>query len=195
MNIITSDILIRAYCEGFFPMAESKEGEIYWHSPDPRAIIPLNNVHIPKSMRKLFQKQIFNFSVNYDFPYVISECSKREDTWISQEIIDVYTELHRIGYAHSVETWVDGKIVGGLYGVAVGGAFFGESMFNHISNSSKAAYYFLIANLLKNKFLLLDSQYINSFTEQLGAIEIPRDAYLKILEQAIHMKCSFVSKS
>ena len=190
-NLLTTEVLIKAYADGFFPMAESKDGDIYWHSPDPRAIIPLNTMRIPRSMRQIFRKKIFSFTINKNFNFVIKACSEREDTWISDDIIYAYNQLHRAGFAHSVETWCNGEIVGGLYGVAIGGAFFGESMFNIVNNASKAAFYFLMAKLNQNGFILLDSQYINDFTEQLGAIEIPREDYLKILKGAIQYKCEF----
>ena len=191
-NLLTTEVLIKAYADGFFPMAESKDGDIYWHSPDPRAIIPLNTMRIPKSMRQIYRKKIFSFTINNNFDFVIRACAQREDTWISDDIIYAYNNLHRAGFAHSVETWQNGEIVGGLYGVAIGGAFFGESMFNLVSNASKASFYFLMAKLSQNGFVLLDSQYINDFTEQLGAIEIPREEYLKILKGAIQYKCDFI---
>lgn len=184
--------LIQAYCDGFFPMAESADGDIYWHSPAARAIIPLSNVSIPRSMKQLLRRSEFEFTINQDFDYVIRKCGDRDDTWISKEIIIAYNELHRLGYAHSVEAIKDGQIVGGLYGVALGGAFFGESIFNDVPNSGKAAFYILVLHLLRQEFVLLDSQYINDFTRSLGAIEIPRNAYLERLDAALEMNCSFL---
>lgn len=192
LDPLSPEILIRAYCEGFFPMAESKDGDIYWHSPDPRAVIPLNNIKFPRSMRQILKKKVFNFTVDADFRKVITACGEREDTWISDDIVKSYMELHRLGYAHSIETWKDGKICGGLYGVSVGGAFFGESMYNAEPNAAKAAFYYLCARLLDRRFPLLDSQYINDFTESLGAIEIPRENYLQILHNAIKLDLKFV---
>lgn len=172
-------------------MAESKEGDIYWHAPNPRAIIPLDEAKPSRNLRKKMEKGIFSFTRNKEFEKVIIGCSDREETWISQEIIDTYSELHYLGYAHSVETWQEGKLVGGLYGVSMGGAFFGESMFNYVSDASKAAFYHLIEHLQNKKFMLLDSQYINDFTKKLGAIQISRNLYLNILEKAINLPCSF----
>lgn len=178
------DVLISAYTQGFFPMAD-RDG-IYWHSPDPRAIIPLSNVpKKPKSLRQSENKFNFTHTIDYNFEYVITECSKRKDTWISKEIIQAYTELQIIGFAHSIETWEKGKIVGGLYGVCIGAAFFGESMFNTTTDAAKSAYFYLIEILKNNNFSLLDSQYINPFTEKLGAIEIPKSEYIKQLNYAI----------
>jgi len=186
----TSDILINAYSQGYFPMAEEK-GEIYWHCPDPRAIIPLENIKKPRSLTKYSRKNDFKYSVNSDFEFVIRACSDRKATWISDEIIEVYLDLHRKGFAHSVETWSGEKIVGGLYGISLGGAFFGESMFNTENDAAKAAFYYLAEYLKSRGFILLDSQYINPFTEQLGAVEILKDEYMKKLEQALIIPTRF----
>ncbi len=190
-GILFSEIVIQAYSEGYFPMAESSDGEIYWHSPDPRAIIPLGDVKIPRSMRQILKKRNFDFTFNHDFELVIRKCADREETWINDEIIQTYVDLNRSGYAQSVETWQDGRIVGGLYGVSIGGAFFGESMFNSVSDASKAAYYALIKRLIERNFVLLDSQYINPHTEMFGAIEISRDYYIGLLRKAIKLPCKF----
>lgn len=191
-NIIMPEVLVQAYKQGYFPMAESKEGEIYWHCPDPRAIIPLSNPNKPRSLKQSEKKYGFKYSVDTDFESVIRKCSDREDTWISEEIIISYLQLHELGFAHSVETYSNDKLVGGLYGVAIGGAFFGESMFNNITDAAKGAFYYLVKRLKQKKFLLLDTQYINPFTEQLGAIEIPYSDYLKILIKATNLNTNFV---
>lgn len=190
MEIIEPEQLLEAYMKGYFPMAE-KNGELYWHNPNPRAIIPLDNVKPNRSMMQVMKKRKISFTVNQDFPSVIHECSNRSDTWISDKIIESYINLHCLGFAHSVETWENGEMTGGLYGVAIGGAFFGESMFSKKSDSSKAAFYFLINKLRNQDFLLLDSQYLNDFTEQLGAVEIPRNLYLRILRNAVDMPVKF----
>lgn len=190
-EILSSEILLEAYCTGFFPMAESEDEQIYWHFPDERAIFPLDKIKIPRSMKSFIRKNSFKITINYDFEYVIRQCSIREDTWLSEELIQSYLELNRIGYAHSIEVWRDDSIVGGLYGVAFGGAFFGESMFNLLPNYSKIAFYFLVGHLKQQGFVLLDSQYINHFTEQLGAIVISRDDYLKRLNYAISLERFF----
>jgi leucyl/phenylalanyl-tRNA--protein transferase len=172
-------------------MAESKNGKIYWHSPDPRAIIPLNSVKPPRSIRQTEKHNGFSYTTDKVFSEVILHCSERTDTWISDEIIESYFNLHKNGFAHSVETWMDGELVGGLYGVSIGAAFFGESMFSDVSGASKAAFYNLVDRLLEKNFVLLDTQYLNDHTLLLGAIEIPKSAYLKILKTAINLPCSF----
>lgn len=173
-------------------MADIEDGAIFWYSPEVRAIFDLDKINFDKSTLKKIKKGTFSFSINKDFDFVIRSCSNRSNTWISEEIIDIYTELHNMGYAHSVEVWSEGSICGGLYGVAIGGAFFGESMFNLISDAAKAAFYFLAAHLKYQGFILLDSQYINPFTKQLGAFEIPKQEYLELLEEAIELDRTFV---
>ncbi|MCL5992167.1 MAG: leucyl/phenylalanyl-tRNA--protein transferase [Bacteroidetes bacterium] len=190
-TIIEPQFLLNAYSSGYFPMAESRESVILWHSPDPRAIIPLDKIKMPRSVKQSIKKKNFEFRIDTAFRQVIEACSQREDTWISQEIIDSYVILHSAGYAHSVETYKDGILVGGLYGVALGGAFFGESMFTTVSNSSKAAFYHLANHLIKKRFILLDTQFINEFTESLGAVEIPKEHYLRILKEAIKLNVRF----
>ena len=183
--------LLFEYMDGFFPMAYSYDGGIYWHSPDPRAIIPFQNIKMPRSVRQLMTRKVFNFTINANFEFVIRRCAARENTWISDSIINSYIAFHKAGYAHSVEAWQNGEIVGGLYGVAIKGAFFGESMFSLVSNSSKAAYYFLIEHLKNRGYQLLDSQYLNEHTESLGAIEIPKYIYRRKLYKAMQIDCNF----
>ena len=173
-------------------MADSFDNEIYWHFPDPRAIFDIYNVPIPRSVRKLYNSGKYYYKIDRAFPEVINYCASRFTTWINQEIIDVYCELHNLGFAHSVEVYnTNNQLVGGLYGVAIGGAFFGESMFNTEPNTAKLAFVKLIEILKHNKFILLDSQYINDFTAQLGAIEITAEDYLKILKIAIYLDTQF----
>jgi leucyl/phenylalanyl-tRNA--protein transferase len=192
IELFSPEIVLHAYKEGFFPMADSKDGEIFWHSPDPRAIFNINEIKIPKSLRSKLYKEHFKFSINYDFTYIINKCAERNETWINDEIIDTYIELHNMGIAHSVETWQDNLLVGGLYGVAIGGAFFGESMFNTVSDAAKAAFYFLTQHLRNQGYTLLDSQYINNFTKQLGAFEISKELYLILLKTSINLNRSFI---
>lgn len=173
-------------------MADSETGEIYMHSPEMRAIFPIYNIKTPKNIIKLARKKVFKCTINYDFELVIRECANRKLTWINDVIINSYVNLHKLKYAHSIETWQADRIVGGLYGVSIGGAFFGESMFNLVSDASKFAFYYLVEYLRTRGFLLLDSQYINKFTQELGAIEVPREIYLKLLEKAVNFSCSFV---
>lgn len=190
-KIIKPEILLQAYKQGYFPMAENKDGEIYWHCPDPRAIIPLENTKKPKSLKSVEQKNNFEYRINTNFKAVIEKCAERNETWISREIIESYMQLHYLSFAHSVETYIDDELVGGLYGVSIGGAFFGESMFNTVPNAAKGAFYILINRLKERNFLLLDSQYINPFTKQLGAIEIPYTDYNILLIKAINHSTSF----
>jgi leucyl/phenylalanyl-tRNA--protein transferase len=191
-EIITPDIVVSAYTQGFFPMADEEDGDIYWHCPDPRAIIPLENPKMPRSLRQSINKYSYTFSINSDFNYVISACGNRKNTWISDEIIKIYGELNLMGFAHSVECISAGEIVGGLYGISIGGAFFGESMFNTKPDAAKAAFFHLIEHLKQRNFILLDSQYINPFTQQLGAVEIAKSKYLKLLNKALALPCKFV---
>ena len=188
-KVLTPEILIAAYSQGYFPMAE--DDEIYWHWPDPRAIIPLNGIKISRSLRQVLKKGIFETTVNKAFKTVMEQCAERRSTWISEEFIRSYTELHARGNAHSIETWRDGELVGGLYGVAIGGAFFGESMFSTATDASKVAFVRLTEVLKIQGFMLLDTQYINPHTESLGAIEIPGALYFSTLQKALLMRCTF----
>jgi leucyl/phenylalanyl-tRNA--protein transferase len=185
ISLFTPEIVLEAYSQGFFPMADSSDGKIYWHSPEPRAIIPFEFSKMPRSLKKTIEKEEFKFSVNADFEFVIRACASRDDTWINEDIIQTYCQIHQMGFAHSFETWKDGKIVGGLYGVCISKAFFGESMFNSISGASKAAFFSLVDFMRANKFKLLDTQFINSHTEMLGAVEIPRSMYLNLLNASL----------
>ncbi|MFA7326241.1 MAG: leucyl/phenylalanyl-tRNA--protein transferase [Candidatus Kapaibacterium sp.] len=191
-RFIKPEVLIQAYKQGYFPMADHKEGDIYWHCPDPRAVIPLDSPKKPKSLRRSEEKYEFEYRVDTCFRTVMEKCADRDDTWISAEIIETYMQLYYLGMAHSVETFEDDKLVGGLYGVAIGGAFFGESMFNTVTDASKGAFFYLIERLKERNYLLLDSQYINPFTKQLGAIELSYTDYNKRLIKAINLPISFV---
>lgn len=192
-SFIFPEIVIKAYRQGYFPMANHKYGDIYWHCPDPRAIIKLDNTKdLPRSLKQSIRKYNYKNTINKNFSFVIEKCSDRNETWISDEIIQTYTDLHEMGYAHSIETWFDGKIVGGLYGVSIGAAFFGESMFALKTDASKTAFFFLIEHLKRKNFILLDSQYINDFTRSLGTIEVPLDKYFVLLRRAINLPISFV---
>ncbi|MBK7257009.1 MAG: leucyl/phenylalanyl-tRNA--protein transferase [Ignavibacteriae bacterium] len=189
--MLTPDILLDAYRIGFFPMAESRDGPLSWYSPDPRGIIPLRPGNIPRSVRKLVRDGRFEVRFDTSFEQVMRACAEREETWISEEIIAVYTALFKVGYGHSVEAWEGGALVGGLYGVAIGGAFFGESMFSRVSGTSKVALASLIVRLEASGFSLLDSQYITPHLAQFGAIEVPRIEYLALLENALEIDVSF----
>lgn len=192
ITVMTVDVLLMAYERGFFPMAE-EDGQILWHRPDPRAIIPLDAVTISTSLRKVVQRKMFSMTVNSAFRDVITACADRPVTWISPDIIDAYVELHELGLAHSVEAWHQQELVGGLYGVALGGAFFGESMFSRRPNASKAAFAWLVQHLRAQNFTLLDTQYINDFTASLGAVEVPDQQYQQLLSLALEAPCTFVN--
>lgn len=191
---LSAEQLIYAYASGYFPMGD-EANEIRWYNPDPRAIIPIESYAPAKSLRPVLNKGIFECRINQAFEQVMRHCSqpRSEDDgiWISEEIIQAYTELHRLGLAHSVEVYIEGKLVGGLYGVCLGGAFFGESMFSLVSNASKVAFHHLLIRLRERGFELLDTQFINDHVERLGAIEIPQAEYLHRLEKALDKKCNF----
>jgi len=190
---LTPEVLLEAYSTGYFPMAETAQGEISWYSPNPRAVIPLDGVIVSKSLRKVVEKEIFEIRIDSNFETVMKMCAFRngEETWISPEIIDSFTKLHLQGYAHCVETWFEGELVGGLYGVCINGAYFGESMFSRKTDASKVAFVHLTNRLRERGFLLLDSQFINPHMERLGAIEIPKNDYLELLKTAIATSISF----
>jgi leucyl/phenylalanyl-tRNA--protein transferase len=193
--LLTPEVIITAYKQGYFPMSEP-DGELYWHCPDPRAVIPLDQVLISRSLRKTLAKGIYEVRINTDFHGVICGCAERKETWISDEIIETYCQLHELGYAHSVEAWFNdarfgSRLVGGLYGVTLGGTFFGESMFSRMTDASKVAFVGLTERLRERGFTLLDSQYINPHMESLGAIEIPRSVFLYHLWLALRLPCRF----
>ncbi len=186
MSQLTAELLLSAYANGYFPMADDRYAEgLRWYRPEMRGIIPLDNFHIPKSLRKLIRQHPFEIRINSAFSDVIRACAQRKETWINNEIIRAYCQLAQIGFAHSVECWKDEKLVGGLYGVALGAAFFGESMFSHAPGASKVALVHLVEKLREGNYLLLDAQYSNPHLEQFGICEIPQEEYLKQLEYAL----------
>lgn len=188
--ILTPELVVLAYSQGYFPMADDV-GAIEWHSPYRRAIIPLD-APVPRSARKLADSGAFEFRINTAFRAVMQGCADREETWISDEIVDVYTALHEQGIAHSVESWAEGELVGGLYGLALNGAFFGEAMFSRRSGASKAAFVALKRRLVERGFQLLDSQYINDHMKMLGACEVSRVVFKRMLDAALNTRCTFV---
>ena len=190
-STLLPDVLLLGYRNGFFPMADPDLGRILWHRPEQRGVIPLDRVKISRSLRKEIERNTFTITTDQAFRDVIAACADREDTWISEEIVDAYTQLHELGHAHSVEAWFDDNLVGGLYGVSIGGAFFGESMFSRKSNASKVAFAHLVYRLNSHGYRLLDTQYVNDFTASLGAIEIPDVVYQMLLADALHAPCSF----
>ncbi|NBX66486.1 MAG: leucyl/phenylalanyl-tRNA--protein transferase [Proteobacteria bacterium] len=199
---ITPEDVLDAYCHGLFPMAENADDpDIFWVSPEMRGIIPLEGFHASRSLLKLAKKQPFKVTVNKAFDAVIDGCAAtgkgRHVTWINQQIRDLYTALHRMGYAHSVECWgQDGVLAGGLYGIAINGAFFGESMFSTATNASKIALVHLVERLKKQGFVLLDCQFVNSHLLQFGCVEISRDDYRSRLSEALLLEgVSFAASS
>lgn len=188
--MISVELLVQAYLSGSFPMADPEEGDqIYWHTPETRGLIPLDDTFkVPKNLMRLYKKEKFELTINRAFPEVIEQCSllRQGDTWISEEIIAVYTEMHKLGLAHSFEVWLDGVLVGGLYGVAIGKAFFGESMFHTVSDASKIALVFLVEFLKEQNFQLLDCQYLNPHLLQFGAYEVTQEEFLLRLQEIIH---------
>ncbi len=188
------EILLGAYASGIFPMADD-DGELMWFSPDPRAIIPLDAFHVSDNLRRRYASHRFTLTVNRAFEPVMTACADRgEGTWISEEIVAAYARIHVLGFAHSVEAWRDDALVGGLYGVAMGGAFFGESMFHLETDASKVALVFLVERLNERGFSLLDVQFMTSHLARFGAIEIPREAYLERLEIASSRTCVFADE-
>ena len=189
---LTPDLIVAAYCQGIFPMADEEDGEIGWYSPDPRAIFPLDAFHVPRSLAKTIRRGVFEIRVNTAFEEVIRGCADREETWISEEIVRAYVALHRAGLAHSVEAWQEGALAGGLYGVALGGAFMGESMFTRVRDASKVALVALVERLRARGFVLLDSQMPTEHLARFGQIVIPRAEYLRRLAAALRLERSFV---
>lgn len=176
--------LLALYASGRFPMAH-EDGQIHAHEPDPRAVFPLDRLVPDARLRRLVRSGRFSMTMDKAFPAVINACADRPDTWIDPCIMTSYVDLHHAGHAHSVETWECGRLVGGIYGVALGGAFFGESMFSRVSNAGKVAFHTLVEHLQERGFQLFDTQYINPFTRQLGAVEIPKARFLLALRHAL----------
>jgi len=181
---LSPENLLNAYAQGIFPMAE--DGEILWFSPTMRGVIPLDErFHIPKSLRKTLRKRPFEVRMNTDFEGVMRGCAERESTWIDDEIVSSYVKLHEMGFAHSVECWDDEGLQGGLYGVSLGKAFFGESMFSRKTDASKIALVHLVEWLRDEEFTLLDTQWMTDHLRKFGGIEIPKIVYLDQLHEAI----------
>ena len=183
-------MMLRAYSIGLFPMAESREGDkLHWLDPERRGILPLDRFHLPKRLARTVLSDRFEVSVDRDFPATIAGSATlmdgRDDTWINPQIEILFTELHHMGFAHSVECWIDGALAGGLYGVALGGAFFGESMFSFVTDASKVALVHLVARLRLGRFRLLDTQFVTSHLTRFGAREIPRGLYKAQLADAV----------
>lgn len=197
MPILSAEDLLYGYSNGIFPMAESTSDEIYWYSPDPRAIIPIDSYKPSKSLRPLINQNVFELKFNQNFEKVIRHCAfprfEGDETWISEDIIDSYVNLHKLGFAHSVEVYKENVLTGGLYGVSLGSVFFGESMFNIVPNASKVAFHYLMEHLRSKKFKLLDTQFINDNVKRYGAIEISKMEFMNKLRDALRAKNSFLN--
>lgn len=190
MTQITPELLLKAYAYGVFPMAKSRHGrEVYWVQPKERGIIPLDQFHIPRSLKKVLKRGGYEIRVDSDFPGVIEGCAEsgpgREDTWINQEIVALFEDLFGTGLVHTVETWRDGHLVGGLYGLSMGAVFFGESMFSRQDNASKIALCYLVGIMKSGGYRLLDTQFITDHLKQFGAVEINHKDYLAELGEAL----------
>lgn len=189
---LTPELLLRAYAAGVFPMANSAESdEIFWVDPRVRGIMPLNGFRMSRSLRRRMRRDDYRVTVDQDFLGVIDGCAEREETWINPTIRALFLSLHTTGHAHSIEVWQGDELTGGLYGVRLGAAFFGESMFSRAPDASKIALAFLIARLLKGRFRLLDTQFVTDHLASLGAHTVPRSKYHELLDQAISSPADF----
>jgi leucyl/phenylalanyl-tRNA---protein transferase len=188
---IEPELLLRAYSLGWFPMGTGRRGRIEWFSPDPRGILPIESFHAPSRLKRVVRQSRFDVRTDTAFESVMRACAARDETWITEDILHTYVALHDLGLAHSVETWQDGVLVGGLYGVSMGGAFFGESMFHSVTDASKVALVALIERLRSRGFVLLDTQWVTPHLQQFGAIEIRRSDYLERLAAALPLECRF----
>jgi leucyl/phenylalanyl-tRNA--protein transferase len=191
---VTPELILAGYGQGVFPMADD-DGTIYWFSPDPRTVFELDRFHVPRTVRQLITRNIFEIRIDTAFDEVVAACAAgRRQTWISPQIMGLYQQLHRLGFAHSVEAWQGSRLAGGLYGVALGGAFFGESMFFRISGASKVALVALVERLKQRGYKLLDTQWTTPHLARFGAIEIPRRTYLNRLRRALLLPCRFADR-
>ena len=193
---LSPDLLLRAYAAGLFPMAESAEDpDLFWIDPDPRGVLPLDRFHLPRRLKRTLRAGHYEVRIDTAFDAVMRGCAEptemRPKTWINDEILRLYGALYGRGYAHSVEAWREGELVGGLYGVALRGVFFGESMFSRSSDASKVALVHLVARLVKGGFRLLDTQFVTDHLRRFGAVEIPRSDYHRQLERALAVEAYF----
>ncbi|MDG0986528.1 MAG: leucyl/phenylalanyl-tRNA--protein transferase [Paracoccaceae bacterium] len=193
MKYLSPEVLLFAYQQGLFPMAEGRNAkQIQWIQPEKRGIFQLGNFHISKSLRRVILKKDYSITINSCFPKVMEKCADRSETWINDDIYNCYCKLHEDGFAHSVEVWRNSHLIGGVYGVTIGAAFFGESMFSEAANGSKIALAYLHDRLLKAGFLLFDTQFLTEHLASLGAIEISQAQYLVKLEKALNKNATFL---
>jgi leucyl/phenylalanyl-tRNA---protein transferase len=196
MSKLTPEILLRAYAVGLFPMAERRDDPtLFWIDPEKRGILPLRGFHVSRRLRRTVRNGPYELRCNTAFSDVVRACASpgpgRGDTWINTEIESLYSDLHELGRAHCVETWLDGELVGGLYGVSLGGAFFGESMFSRARDASKVALVHLVARLIKADYMLLDTQFVTNHLTQFGVVELPRAGYRQLLSDALDASATF----
>jgi leucyl/phenylalanyl-tRNA--protein transferase len=192
-GMIPSELLLEGYRRGAFPMGR-EGGGIDWFSPDPRGVIPIEGFHLPHGLRRTLAKGAFEIRINRSFREVMVACSERDETWITPPIVESYCRLHELGYAHSVEAWHAGELAGGLYGVAIGGAFFGESMFHRVTDASKVSLAALVERLQSRGYGLLDTQWVTPHLRTFGAYEIPRTRYLRQLRECLGRHCQFLDR-
>lgn len=193
-TILTPELLLNAYASGVFPMAETRDDpEIFWVDPRRRGIFPLDRFHISRSLARRIRRSAFSIRINSDFAGVVQGCAERDETWINDEIFFLYNQLHALGFAHSLEVYEGHALVGGVYGVTLGGAFFGESMFSRRTDASKIALAYLVDRLNLAGFSLFDTQFITPHLSSLGAIEIPRAQYHQLLEKALEHSADFTA--
>ena len=189
---LSPDLLLQAYRIGLFPMSESQhDPEIFWVNPKRRGLLPLDGFHISRSLARTMRRNVFTLTANTAFDAVVGGCAARESTWINGTIRDLYRALHDRGDAHSVEVWSDGALAGGVYGVSIGGAFFGESMFSRRTDASKVALACLVDRLRTRGFALFDTQFLTDHLARLGGIEVPQDRYIRALDQAVRIHADF----
>ena len=192
---LTPDLLLQAYQVGIFPMSEGRDDpEVFWVDPRMRGIMPLNHFHISRSLARTLRREAFSISYDRAYEDVVAGCADRDETWINETIFDLYRQLHLNGFAHSIEVWKDDHLVGGVYGVTIGAAFFGESMFSRETDASKVALAYLVDRLRQNGYRLFDTQFITPHLARLGAIEIEREHYRAMLTDALAHEATFDAK-
>ena len=193
--VLTPDLLLRAYSAGIFPMSDSRDApDVFWVDPQMRGVIPLGGFHISRSLARRIRRMPYTVHVNRDFTGTVAGCADRDETWINPTIFNLYEQLHLAGFAHSVEVWDGAELVGGVYGVTLGAAFFGESMFSRRTDASKIALAYLVSRLRYGGFQLFDTQFVTDHLLSLGAVEIPRAEYRKRLERALNWDANFLAQ-
>ncbi len=190
MQSLDPRLVVYAYSQGIFPMAD-EDGTIHWYAPDPRAILEHEDLHVSRSLRATIRKGVYEVRMDTAFEEVMRYCGARAETWINEAFVRTYTRLHYAGFAHSVEAWCDGELVGGLYGVSLGGAFMGESMFSRATDASKVCLVALVEHLKVRGYVLHDTQFLTPHLATLGVTEIPRLVYEQRLREALRLRCSW----